>query len=140
MNQEAKIFALDPAGALQSLLVPACEELRAELSVFADIVALERRLSFDMPDLLLLGGVEVSRRELEMLRAVLAESGRAAPRVLFCSALAFDFRVYQQLKLLGVDRMMPRPACAAELSAEIAGLLGLDQWDPTEFDAVASVR
>lgn len=140
MYSDTKIFALDPAGALQALLVPACEELGVDLSVFAGVDALERRLSFDMPDLLLLGGVEVSGRELEMLRVLLAETGRAAPRVLFCSALAFDFRVYQQLKLLGVDRMMPRPASANELSAEIAGLLGLDQWDPSEFDAVAGVR
>lgn len=140
MNETTRIFALDPTGALQPLLVPAAEELAAELSVFADVGTLERRLSFDMPDLLLMGGIEVSGRELELLRTLLAESGRAAPRVLFCSALAFDFRVYQQLKLLGVDRMIPRPADEHELTGEIAGLLGLPLWDPAEFDAVASVR
>lgn len=139
-TNEPKIFALDPAGTLKLLLRPACRELGASVEVFTDVDALERRLSFDMPDLVLLGGIEISARELNLLRSLLSESGRAAPRVLFCSALAFDFRVWQQLKLVGVDRMTPRPANPSELAREIAGLLGLPESSPTHFDAVAGVR
>ncbi len=117
------VFALDDDEATLALFEKIATDLGACYEGFSRMKDLRARLRWGTPHVLVLDWLLPDGKGTDILADLPGNSSFAKPLTLFHSAFCTRYHDFQELRRLGVDRILPKPARAEQIEMALSELL-----------------
>lgn len=116
------VFILDDDRTFQAFAKLVIESLGWGCDIFSSIREIQKELELRVPELLIVDGLLPDGNGLDFIEQCIASQSEP-PKVVFLSAFFRDMKSYQQLRALGVERVLTKPIGFDEFVAELSPLL-----------------
>ncbi|MEW6777986.1 MAG: response regulator [Bdellovibrionota bacterium] len=117
------VFALDDDEATLALFEKIATDLGACYEGFSRMKDLRARLRWGTPHVLVLDWLLPDGKGTDILADASIHSSPAKPLTLFHSAFCTRYHDFQELRRIGVDRVLPKPARAEQIERALSELL-----------------